>query len=159
MGFRTNRKREARKHSKSASVSFRIAFHLSIIQQNGLLLLLLLLLLRLTGRTCDLLQFTFNFRNYKTFRLSGRGIGATYSHYLPEQLARQKCICVPSFLVGFEPTIPEFTCAYCDRPLSSFSSKRLSAFLIFPDRPACPYLISLANPGILFGGGGFNKFS
>lgn len=45
-------------------------------------LLLLCLRLRLTGRTCDLLQFTFNFRNYKTFRISGRGIGATYSHYL-----------------------------------------------------------------------------
>jgi hypothetical protein len=47
-----------------------------------LLLLLLRLRLRLTDRTCDPLQFTFNFRNYKTFRQSGRGIGATYSHYL-----------------------------------------------------------------------------
>jgi hypothetical protein len=45
-------------------------------------LLLRRLSLRLTGRTFDLLQFTFNFRNYKTFRMSGRGIGATYNHYL-----------------------------------------------------------------------------
>jgi hypothetical protein len=106
-------------------------------------LLLRRLSLRLTGRTFDLLQFTFNFRNHKTFRMSGRGIGATYNHYLHWATNKKKCIIVPIIWVGFESTIPEFTCAFCDRLLSSFSTTRLSAFLIFPDRPACRYLILL----------------
>jgi len=38
VGCRTNRQREARKHNKSASVCFNIAFHLRIILQNGLFL-------------------------------------------------------------------------------------------------------------------------